>query len=79
MEYAGQKVASVRRLQRTSAAIIHAGGEHEARPLTPIIGGILATDPGWTPPFGDAFAASLRNSALDERLDIGCVAAAGKL
>ena len=28
MEYAGQKVASVRRLQRTSAAIIHAGGEH---------------------------------------------------
>jgi len=47
VEYAGRKVASVRALSRTSAPIIHAGGEQEARALTPILGGILATEPGW--------------------------------
>ena len=77
IEYAGEKISSVRNLSRTSAPIVHAGGEHESRPLTPILGGILATSSGWNPPFGDSFAASLTERAKEERLDIGCVAGAG--
>jgi len=77
IEYAGGKVSSVRNLNRTSAPIVHAGGEHEARPLTPILGGILATASDWNPPFGDSFAASLSERSPEERLDIGCVVDAG--
>ena len=77
IEYAGGKVSSVRNLTRTSAPIVHAGGEHKARPLTPILGGILATASGWTPPFGEAFAASLIERSPEEQLDIGCVVDAG--
>ena len=77
MKYAGQKAASVRALTRTSSPIVHAGGEHEARAPTPILGGILTTEPGWSAPFGDAFTASLGKASPDERLEIGCVATAG--
>lgn len=77
VEYAGKKVASVRGLKRTSAPIVHAGGEHEPRVITPILGGILATEPGWKPPFADAFCACVAGTAPKERLDLGCVASAG--
>ena len=77
IEYAGGKISSVRNLNRTSAPIVHAGGEHEARPLTPILGGILATESNWNPPFGDPFAASLSERSSEQRLDIGCVVNAG--
>ncbi|MCC6369947.1 MAG: hypothetical protein IT236_02955, partial [Bacteroidia bacterium] len=43
IEYAGEKIESVRRLKRTSVKIINAGKEQEARPLTKILGGILAS------------------------------------
>lgn len=77
VEYAGKKVASVRGLKRTSAPIVHAGGEHEPRVIMPILGGILATEPDWKPPFGEPFCAALAGAAPEERLDLGCVAAAG--
>lgn len=41
--YAGEKVASVRRLMRTSTHMINSGKKCPARPLTKIIGGILGT------------------------------------
>lgn len=75
LEYAGNKVASVRRLRRTTVAIPHAGGTHDPVKPKPILGGILATTSGWTPPFGDAFKASLPHG--DNRLDVGCAAADG--
>lgn len=77
LEYAADKMASVRKLQRTSARIVHAGGEHSPRPLTPIIGAILATTAGWSPPFGDAFAGILDDLGQDTQVDLGCVATAG--
>lgn len=61
-------------LNRTSAPIVHAGGEHTAHDLTPILGGILATFSDWSPPFGTSFTESLRKREFAERLDIGCVA-----
>lgn len=42
--YAGEKVASVRRLMRTSTHMINSGQKYAPRPLTKIIGGILGTN-----------------------------------
>lgn len=49
LRYAQDKVASVRGLQRTSAAIVHAGGTFGAIDpnFKPIIGGILTTRSRW--------------------------------
>ncbi|MGF6091603.1 DUF6602 domain-containing protein [Pseudomonas sp. 18173] len=47
LDYAANKAASVRRLERTSVPIRHAGGEHPAKALFPIIAGIVATDVEW--------------------------------
>lgn len=47
LDYAADKAASVRRLERTSVPIRHAGGEHPAKSLFPIIAGIVATDVDW--------------------------------
>ncbi len=75
--YAGEKVASVRRLLRTSAEITHAGGKFEPRPLFPILGGILAYDSEWHPSLGDPFLRALDELIIEQRLDIGCAITAG--
>lgn len=43
IEYAGRKIESVRKLKRTTTTIIDRGTPHLPRPLTKIIGGILAS------------------------------------
>lgn len=43
IEYAGKKIESVRKLKRTSIPMICTGCTHPARPLSPIIGGILSS------------------------------------
>lgn len=75
--YAGRKAASVRRLERTSAPIPHAGGKFEAKKPPPIIAGLLTHSSGWDPPFGKPFATAVSAAAEEERLDLGCVATAG--
>lgn len=78
IEAAQKKVASVRQLHRTSLPIPHAGGTYPAKPLTHILGGVLALDSAWNPPMGKALIDALTDiSHEDERLDIGCVAAHG--
>jgi hypothetical protein len=73
IEYAAQKGASVRRLNRTNIAFQHAGGIQQPRPLFPILTGVLTTESSWTPPFGDSFSNAIQNTAGDEtQLDIGC-------
>ena len=83
IEYAADKIATVRGLHRTTASVPHAGGMYD--PIDPrrIIGGILTRRSDWSPPFGDAFENCLRD--LDARdpatmtwgLDIGCTVADG--
>lgn len=46
IEYAGRKIESVRRLKRTTTSIIDRGKKHDPRPLTKIVGGILASTNG---------------------------------
>ena len=77
IEYAGQKAASVRKLARTSAPIVHAGGEHEARAPSGIIAGILAFESSWNPPFGDAFSEVMAGQQTVTRIDIGCAVQSG--
>lgn len=43
IEYAGRKIESVRRLKRTTTSIIDRGTKYDPRPLTKIVGGILAS------------------------------------
>lgn len=77
VEYAQEKVASVRRLHRTSLPIPHAGGTYDPKPLTPILGGILAFESSWNPPLGSSLSKVLTDGTGDRQLDIGCIAAHG--
>ncbi len=77
VRYAGEKVASVRRLHRTSLPIPHAGGTYAPRPLPQITGGLLCLDSAWNPPLGDVLLGSLEAGGPEQRLDLGCVAAHG--
>ena len=75
--YAQAKVASVRRLHRTSLPIPHAGGVYPPKPLQHILGGLLTLESDWTPPLGDALTNALAKGDAEMRLDLGCVAAHG--
>ncbi|MVS98859.1 DUF6602 domain-containing protein [Devosia marina] len=77
VEYAQEKVASVRRLHRTSLPIPHAGGVYPPKQLIPIMGGLLTFESDWSPAFGEAFNSSLCSDLGDGQLDIGCVASHG--
>jgi hypothetical protein len=75
--YAGEKVASVRKLLRTSAEITHAGGKFEPRPLSPILGGILTYESEWKPGLGKPLLHALNELAVEQKLDIGCTITEG--
>ena len=76
IEYARNKIASVRRLKRTSLPIPYAGGEYPAKGLMPILGGILTFETKWADVFGDAFQRAARGVGHDQ-LDFGCIAGHG--
>lgn len=77
IRYAQEKVASVRKLQRTSLPIPHAGGTYPAKPMIPILGGILTFESDWKPPLGEPLSNALAVDQGDGRLDLGCVASHG--
>jgi len=75
--YAQDKVASVRRLHRTSLPIPHAGGVYPPKPLQHILGGLLTFESDWSPGLGAPLVTSLAGGSADGKLDLGCVAAHG--
>jgi hypothetical protein len=77
VDYAQKKVASVRRLHRTSLPIPHAGGIYEAKPLIPIYGGLLAFESEWNPGLGQPLLDALDVGDAHTRLELGCIAAHG--
>ena len=77
IDYARKKVASVRRLHRTSLPIPYAQGTYPPKPLIPILGGVLTFESDWSPPLGDTLEAALIDGDAEGRLDLGCVAAHG--
>jgi len=75
--YAQEKIASVRRLHRTSIPIPHAGGTYPAKPPGHIIGGLLTLESDWKPPCGDSLSDALGKGPATSILDLGCIAAHG--
>jgi len=73
VRYAGAKASSVRALRRTSAAIPHAGGRYDPRPLPTVLAGLLTSASGWTPP-DNGLTEALEGLPLEHRLDLGCSA-----
>lgn len=72
LEYAGNKIASVRNLSRTTVEIPHAGGTFDAKPPIPILGGLLTTRSGWANLEGKAAVDAVLGLDDPRRVDIGC-------
>lgn len=77
IEYAGKKIASVRKLKRTSVPIPHAGGVYPAKELTPILGGLLTTTCDYKPLKSKKLQNVLTNLKPESRIDLACVVSAG--
>ena len=77
VRYAQQKVASVRRLHRTSAPVQTIDGQRTATPQ-PILAGFLAWENKWTTAgIGKYLSPLLAADQEEGRLDFGCIAAYG--
>jgi hypothetical protein len=76
VDYAQKKVASVRRLHRTSKPIPYAAGTYAAKQPGHILGGILTLESDWKPALDKPLVEALSKDPGD-RLDLGCVAAHG--
>jgi Domain of unknown function (DUF6602) len=76
--YAGKKAASVRKLRRTAAPIVHAGGKID-KPKEPfeIIAGIVTYKSSWRPAFGKALPQALGALTKNQRLEFGIAAEGG--
>lgn len=72
LEYAGNKIASVRDLHRTTVPIPHAGGTFDPKRPIPILGGLLTTRKGWVDLEGKAAVNAILSLAGNRRVDIGC-------
>jgi len=77
IDYAQKKIASIRRLHRTSLPIPTAMGVLPPKPLHHIIGGLVTFESDWDPPLGKPLPDALASQKAYGRLDLGCVAAHG--
>jgi hypothetical protein len=77
LKYAQVKIATVRRLHRTSLPIPHAGGVYPAKAPINILGGLLAFESTWPTCFGQSIREALRYDEKEGRINLGCVAAHG--
>lgn len=77
ISYAQKKVASVRKLYRTSLAIPHAGGVYDPKPPIRIMGGVLSFESEWSPPMGEPLRRVLNADLENGCLEIGCIASHG--
>lgn len=72
LNYAANKALSVRRLERTSVEIPHAGGTYPAKPLFPILAGIVAIHAEWNDGLQSvAFQQALDQLRGDQTLSLG--------
>ena len=68
-----KKIASVRKLDRTSTSMINSGQKLPARPLTKIIGGILTTTNSFTHTNNDTIQKHINSLTDLEGIDLGCI------
>jgi len=74
IEYAAEKIESVRVLKRTSTNIINAGTKINPRGLTKIIGGILTSTNSFTHDNNHTIEKHLNTQNGYKGIDIGCIA-----
>lgn len=74
IEYACEKIESVRVLKRTSTFMINSGVQFPPRPLTKIIGGFLSTTNTYSHKNNGTIVKHLGASTGLKGLDIGCIA-----
>lgn len=74
IDYAGEKIESVRLLKREAATFINGGIKSSPRPLTKIVGGILCSTNSFTHRNNNTIEKHLK--ALDnlKSIDLGCIA-----
>jgi len=74
IEYAGEKIESVRILKREAASFINGGHKSPPRPLTKIVGGILCSTNTFTHQNDNTIEKHIK--ALDnlQSIDLGCIA-----
>lgn len=77
VNYAREKIMSVRKLHRTSLPVPHVSGVAKPKPLHHILGGLLTFESDWNPAFGQPIFKALENGDEAGKLDLGCVAAHG--
>ena len=75
IEYAAQKIESVRKLKRTSIGMVSSGRLTTARQLTKIIGGILTTTSSYSE--NDTVINQLKKLNGLQTLDLGCLCDTG--
>jgi hypothetical protein len=76
VQYAQQKIASVRRLKRTSITVPTISGPFVKKPQ-PILGGFLALESEFRTTLTRVMVRTLKENQDLGRLDLGCVAAVG--
>lgn len=72
IQYASEKIESVRILERTSTSMINSGEKLRARPLTKIVGGFLATTNGYSQ--NKTIENHIKKASSFKGIDIGCIA-----
>lgn len=75
IDYAAQRVESVRKLKRTSIEMVASGRRTPAAPLTKIIGGILTTTSSYSGQ--ETIKKQLRELKGYQTLDLGCICDSG--
>ncbi len=74
IEYASEKIESVRVLKRTSTSMINSGNKIKPRGLTKIIGGILTSTNSFTHSNNDTIEEHIKSQKEFKGIDIGCIA-----
>lgn len=74
IEYAGEKIESVRVLKRKAASFINGGMKFDPRPLTKIVGGILCSTNSFTHENNNTIEKHLKALENLKSIDLGCIA-----
>lgn len=74
IQYASEKIESVRVLNRTTASIINAGVKQKERALTKIIGGILTSTNSFTHSNNTTIENKIKKHIGFKGIDMGCIA-----
>lgn len=77
IDYAGEKIASVRQLKRTSSPIPFAAGKYPAKEHFEILGGLVALECEWNPPLGTSFDDAVSKLPFNNRIQLGCALECG--